>query len=562
MKKTKVKQEDLFKRWYRLCEPNKWMWFWQTFLYVVYAAIFALMTIIAAKTINCLYNGDWQGAFTWLAVELANIIIRNIVLHIQYIFYAKHYGFIRKNITTKIFNKLLKCDEKSIKKFSTEKIINIAQSNMGYASEFPDYLANILRYTVQVGIALVAIFTSNLYAGLVVVALSVVNFFVYNHLNKRLGRIMNNRYEKKDNSFKEYSNILSGKMVIEELDAKEEYKTKLLTHIEDFNKEYVKYYKTQSFRDQIYYAIWNVVIYGITAFLIYLISQGSLELSIYLVIVPYLTSCVEKLNSLYTKFEGFENVRVDIDRLNMILSLSDKQMIQYGNVNEVSTGYNLGFINVSCKVPDTGVKLKNIDISFKMHGLNIIKGERNSGKRCVFDMLRRRIAPDEGKILLDNLNLYDYSEKTFKNHIDYCASHPVFVNGTVKENLLLATKDFEFIKALVRELGLEEKINSFPKGYNTAINDIISGEDRFWIGLIRAALSKCKVLMIYEYPEDVSPDFHIVLRHIIATSESEKRTLIFFTHKDDYDSLADKLYVIENGKVHLSKLSSQKKSKN
>lgn len=282
---------------------------------------------------------------------------------------------------------------------------------------------------------------------------------------------------------------------------------------------------------------------------IFMVSKGAMELVLYIVVVPYLTSCTDKLNTLYTKFDGVENMRVDVDRINMILSLNDKQMIQYGNVNTAAQGYNLGFINVGYK--GEYAELKDINIAFKMHGVNIIKGARNCGKRYIFDMLRRNIVPDSGKILLDNLNLYDYSEKTFKNHINYCSAHPIFINGTVKENLLVTKKDFKFITNLVSELGLEEKIAALPKSYDTNIAEILDGETRFWIGLIRAALSNCRVLMIYEYPEDVTPDFHTTLQKIIATSEPEKRTLIFFTHKNDYDNLANTLYEIKNGKVSL-----------
>lgn len=282
-----------------------------------------------------------------------------------------------------------------------------------------------------------------------------------------------------------------------------------------------------------------------------MVSKNTMDLAVYLVIVPYLTSCTDKLNTLYSKFGGVENMRVDVDRINMILSLSDKQLAQYGDVNS-SEGYNLGFIDVSYN--GDYANLKNMDMSFKMNGVNIVKGERNCGKRYVFDMLRRKIKPDSGEVLLDNLPLYNYSNKTFKNHIDYCSAHPVFINGTIKENLVVKNKDFEFIKTLVAELGLSDKINNLPKGYDTDISDIYDGETRFWIGLIRAALSKCKVLMIYEYPDDVTPNFFETLQHIIETCETDKRTLILFTHKNDYDNLADMIYVINNGKVSLKKV--------
>ncbi len=546
------KNENIIKRWYKLCQPNKTAWTLQILCYIIYAVIYASMTIFAAKTINCLYNANWQGAFFWLGIELLDIVLRNYILHLEYKCYCKVYSSIRLNITKKIYDKIFNSDEKHLKKLSTEKIINIAQNNMGEACEFPEYIANTLSYLVQVIIAIVTIYISNWFAGLIVTVLGVINFFVYRYFNVKLGKLLKKRYETKDNSFKEYSNILSGKNVIEELDAKEDYKNKLLGHIDDFNKEYKKYYINSSYQNNLYYIVWNIVVYSITALLIYFVTQGSLELGIYLIIVPYLTSCTEKLNTLYSKFGGVEKVRVDVDRINLILSLNEKQMIQYGNVNKMCEGYNLGFIDVS--VNAANVQLKNIDISFKMNAVNIIKGERGSGKRAIFDMLRRRIKPNSGEVLLDNLNLYDYNVKTFKNHIDYCSSHPIFINGTVKENLLIANNDFNFITSQVQELGLEKVINSLPYGYDTNISDITEEESRFWIGVIRASLSKCKILMIYEYPEKVSPDFSTILQNIISTCEIDKRTLIVFTHNDSYDNLAQAIYEIKNGKVKLEKI--------
>ncbi len=113
------------------------------------------MAIFAAKTINALVEQNWTEAFMWLGVEFADILLRNIFLHFQYIIYCKHYGHIRKNITSKIYNKLFLSEDKSLKNLSTEKIINIAQNNLSYAAEFPDYVAYFVRYIVQICIALV-----------------------------------------------------------------------------------------------------------------------------------------------------------------------------------------------------------------------------------------------------------------------------------------------------------------------------------------------------------------------------------------------------------------------
>ncbi len=518
----------------------------------MYAAIYAVMTIIAAKTINCLYSGDWHGAFIWLSIEFANIFLRNVCLHLQYVYYSKHYKIMRHNISAKIFDKLFKCDENTLKTFTTEKIINIAQENLANACEFPDMIAQILSNVIRIAIALVAIFTSNVYAGLIVLGIAIINFFVYNAFNKHMGRIMNARFEKKDHSFQSYSKIISGRIVIDELNAKDSYKQQLLKDIDEFGTEYGRYYNTQSARDNLYYIVWNIFVYATTFLLIYMVSKNTFDLSLYLVVVPYLTSCTERLNSLYTKFGGAENVRVDVDRLEMILSLNEKELIQYGDVNTVSDGYNLGFLNVSYADPVSGKRfLTNADISFKTKAVNIVRGQKGSGKRAIFNILRRHIKPDSGAVVLDNIDLYTYDQKTFKQHINYCVAHPAFVSGSVKENLLLAEPDFKKVESLIAEMGLEDVINNLTLGYNTQMSEIKDEETRFYLGFIRTALFKSKILMVYDVPSGVSSEFTERFKKLVAASEANKRTIILFTHNNDYDKIAHQVFEVKAGVVKL-----------
>lgn len=438
------------------------------------------MTIFAAKTINYLYSGDFHNALIWLLIEIVSILVREVCLYFHCAFFGKHFGIIRKNITRKIYDKILTVEETGIKTFSSEKIINIAQNNLDYSCTLPEYFSNICRFIIEILIAFVSIFTTNYIAGFAVLGLGVVNYFFYSFMNKRLGNIMNDRFAKKDKSFQEYSKIILGKPVIEEMEASEQFKNQLLDHVSDFNVSYGKYQRVLSFRDNVHWALWNVIVYAVSAVLIFMISQNKFELSLYLIIVPYLKSCSEKLNDLYKKFGDFENVRVDVDRVNTILSLTDKQLLTYGDMSLSSKeDGELCLIDVHYKSTNQGINIDDLNMNFAMNSVNIVKGERGCGKRVVFDLLRRKIKPDRGKVLLNNLNLYDYSSKTFKNHIEYCASHPVFISGTVKENLLLANNNFKQIKDLIKDLQLENKILALDKGYETNIADIKDGETLF-----------------------------------------------------------------------------------
>ena len=544
------KQDNVVKRWYKLCEPNKKDWALQIITYVLYATINALMAIFAAKTINCLYNSDWSGAFFWLGVEFLDILLRSVIVHFEYHYYGKVYGGINKTLSGKIYDKIMSVNTAEIKKFSPEKIINIAQSNTSYACEFPEYVASMISKVVFIVVAVVAVFSTSWLAGLIILALGLINFFVYRLFHKKLGYRLKRRFETQDDRFREYSRIINAKDVITELGAQDEYKQKIYKHVDNFDDEYYKYYMTYSFKENIYYIMWNAVVYIITAVLIFLVSKNMFDIALYLVVVPYLTSCTTKFNELYDKFGGTENMRVDVDRVNLILSLTDKQLISYGDVNKVCEGYNLGFVNVGYQdKSNPKLKLTNANLAFKMHAINIVRGERGNGKRLVFDILRRHIEPTEGVVLLDNLNLFDYSPKTFKNHIDYCSQHPMFISGTILENLRATKRDLSKLNDLIAELGLSDVIARQTNGLDTQVDDIKNPEDRFWIGVLRAALSKCKILMIYEYPDTDNPEFRQIFQNIIKTCETDKRTLILFTHDSEHDELADCVFEVNNGRA-------------
>lgn len=551
-KNDNIKKDNIIKRWWKLTQPHKGYFIGQIIFFCAYTIILALITIFAAKTINFMYAGKWKMAYLFLGLELSTIIFGNGSLHIQYKFYGKMVSHIRSGVARKVYNKIISCKSEEFDKVSKEKVINIAMNNVGSLSEFPDAIAQFIGYAMQVVFVLITVFSNSPIAGAIVSALGVVNFFVFLFINKKLGRIMLERYEKNDDMFKSYSKVIDGKNVIKELDGKEKYEHELIEYSEGFNRAYKRYYNTYSFKINIYYIIWMSVIYAIAAFLMYTVSKGSLDISIYLVIVPYLTTCTTKLNSLFDKISSLENTRVDVDRINLILDLKDEELVEYGKINTVSDGYTLNLVDVTCRAKQKKHQLLNADISFKTGGINVIKGPKGDGKRTVFDLLRRHIKPTGGRVLLDNLDLYDYNEKTFKNHIDYCASHPTFITGTIQENLMLVEKDMDKIISVCEKVGILNEIMELPLAFNSQISEIKSSTSLFLLGVARALLSNCKILMVYEIPSDAPEEFRKQIAKFLQDYFIDK-TLILFTHSDDYDNLAEVVYLIDKGNVSLIK---------
>ena len=238
----KNKQKDnIIKRWYNLVEPNKKAWIGQIVTYIIYSICLFLLTIFAARTINCMYNGNWKMAFVNLGIELLLIVGRCVAIHFEYRFYAHQHYSIKNTVTRKIYNKILTIDDAKQKEFSREKITNIALNNMANLAEFPDAVAIFCGYSIQVIITLFTVYISNWIAGIIITLLGVANCFAYYKFNRKLGKIMLNRHEKTDEMFKSYNKVIDGKVVINEYHTQSKYQQEVLTDVDGFSKEYSKY---------------------------------------------------------------------------------------------------------------------------------------------------------------------------------------------------------------------------------------------------------------------------------------------------------------------------------
>lgn len=549
------KQPNILVRWFRLVQPNMWVWFWQTFLLVCYVVLLTIITIFSARVITCIYAKDYTGAYINLAIALATLVGRNLFAHIQYLVYNKHVTIIRRNVSKKIYNKVLTGRSRDIDSVSKEKIINIALNNMGDLAEFPDAVSGFISNLIQVVIVLVAVFTANYIAGTIVVCLGIVNFFAYFTFNKKLGRIKVERFEKKDHMFQRYTNVIDAREVITELGANANYENKLIGEVDKFSNAVSRYNRIYSMKANLWFAVWNTIVYAITALMIFYVSKGELTIETYLIIIPYLTTCTEKLNNVFDKTSALENMRVDVDRVNMILNLNDEQLESYGHINKESNGYNLAFAAVAYynNCEDYYGQLNKCDINFKMGEINVVKGERGSGKRIIFNLLRRKIKPDEGKIIFDNLDLYDYNQSTFKQHINYFSAHPKFISGTIRENLSLSNVNFAQIQKVCAFLGIHSNIKNLLNGYDMQIKDVKSSYLVYMIGFARAMLTNPNILLVYDIPQDFSDAQIEKLKKQLKRIVRDK-TVIIFSHDDVFDDIARRIYKVKNGNVKIFKI--------
>ncbi len=545
-----------FRQYVDLTQPNWKLVICQFITIFCNVALKALDVVLVAKITVSLYHGiatgDFSQAYLYLGLQVACVVIRNIFTWLNYLVYNPTFSGIFNRVQTKIIRKVMEAKDSNFAETSKEKIINIIGTNVETLASFTDTISIKCSYLVQVIVSISFVAQADLLVAMMLLLSCTVNFFILRYLNKKSAISKEKQFEAKDGIYEEADKIMSGKDIIKEFGIHEKYHEEYKMANMNYAKATKKKILIDGFKSSWFYVIYFVMTALLTAFMIYLVSDNQVTIELYLIVVPYFLTITELLNNFFEITSAVEDCHVALSRVNTILNFTSEEINKFGNVSDELGGTNISFVGVNytnknLNSPYLGT-LTDVDISFSSKNLNIVLGKKRSGKRLIFNMLRRKINPDSGVITLDNQDIRDFSIKTFKNNIYYCVSNPIFIQGTIMENLGVSSRKKEEITQICQDLAIYDTIMTLPKGFETPINERMTRALLFLIGMARALLTGCKTLMIYEIPNSLTDeDKKRILKAIYMISQ--KRTVIFFTHDASYVPLAKVVYRVENGKI-------------
>jgi len=197
-------------------------------------------------------------------------------------------------------------------------------------------------------------------------------------------------------------------------------------------------------------------------------------------------------------------------------------------------------------------------LQFKFGEKIAIVGPSGSGKSTFLDMLIGFIYPDNGKILVDGVELNIAAGGSIRNNFSYVPQRVQLLEGTLKENILFGSSEVDLDEARLQEIirlsNLDQVIKSLPQGLETILSDTnqhVSGGQKQCIGFARALYKGGNVLILDEATNAMDYELEAATMNYLL-NHSRFKTIICITHKPALLKYFDEIYVFDAGEIAAS----------
>lgn len=201
--------------------------------------------------------------------------------------------------------------------------------------------------------------------------------------------------------------------------------------------------------------------------------------------------------------------------------------------------------------------LKNISFSIKKGEKISIVGLNGAGKSTLVKLICRMYQADSGEILVNGKNIYDYDYMSYMNTISAVFQDYRLFNFTIAENVSCQQKnaDQKEINRLIKEVGLEEKVNELPNGIESRFGKDydeegieMSGGQSQKIAIARALYKKASMVILDEPASALDPIAEAEIYEKFNSLVKDK-TAIYISHRMSSSVFCDRILIIDGGTV-------------
>lgn len=288
----------------------------------------------------------------------------------------------------------------------------------------------------------------------------------------------------------------------------------------------------------------------------YRVINGMISIGDLSIVINATKSSSEAFDELFGLFIHFRDITTT--RINIYLDFLKYESKIKSGLLQCPDDFDIEFRNVFFRYPNNEKNTLE-DISFKLHKgtKNAIVGKNGEGKSTIIKLLLRLYDPQQGKILINGIDIKELDVISLRKKFAVCLQEIVKYAMTVEENITFSDMktDRTEIENITRLSGINSKINSFEKKYKTELTkeffeegEELSGGQWQMMAIARALYNDADYWIMDEPSSSLDPVSEDKMMEMLSQCSKEKTTLVI-SHRLSSLKKYDQIIVLENKKI-------------
>lgn len=282
-----------------------------------------------------------------------------------------------------------------------------------------------------------------------------------------------------------------------------------------------------------------------------ILTGNSLTAGDLIAFIAIFAMMINPAKSLSSSFFNVQAGSAAIERIEQLLNTPVK--VEDNGKNQLeSFDQGIEFRNVSFSYNETPI-LKNINLTIPKGKTVALVGSSGAGKSTLADLVPRFHDVTDGEILVDGINIKDYSIQSIRAQIGIVSQEPILFNDTIGNNITLAHPDApqEDIENAAKVANAFRFIEGKPEKFNTNIGDRgskLSGGEKQRLTIARAVLKNPPILILDEATSSLDTESERLVQDAI-NNMMQNRTSLVIAHRLSTVRNADEIIVLNKGEI-------------
>lgn len=283
------------------------------------------------------------------------------------------------------------------------------------------------------------------------------------------------------------------------------------------------------------------------------VPNGSLEVASILTFLFTLFRIVPQVQGLNGRLALLGSMRGAVSHIEELLRQDNKVYLSNGSQYFRGLKKQIQFVDVCFGYEPSEIVLQNINLTIEQGKTTALVGASGSGKSTLIDLIPRFYDITSGKILFDGVEQKKFDLHSLRRKIGIVSQDTFIFNSTIKENIAYGSgvASYKSIEEAARRANALDFINELPQRFDTVLGDRgvrLSGGQRQRIAIARALLFEPEILILDEATSALDSVSEQLIKESLDIL-SKGRTVITIAHRLSTISNADKVVVIESGRI-------------